>query len=298
MSALEKLGIRWIRFQSDVLRLLTYPGGIVRRAVLGYTSAKVSVKVVLSRWLTFTSERFFGSTVRCIRYREFAFTFREIFIRRTYDFSAATTSPVILDVGANIGMASLYFKWRYPNARIIAFEPASAVFAILEENVQGNGLSDVRTVRAAVGRSSGTTVLRTPQRADGIGMRLRSTSTRSGEAAVAQEGVSVHEESVPMVTLSQYVSDHGPVFVKLDVEGAEGDIVRELDEAGVLPTIPEMVVEYHPTKCDVPLGELLTMLERSGFSVIISGTDSVSCIPDVSATDGAKAFTIRAIRNG
>ncbi|GJM38829.1 MAG: hypothetical protein DHS20C19_21960 [Acidimicrobiales bacterium] len=43
---------------------------------------------------------------------------------------------VILDVGANCGAASTYFADHFPDAKLYAFEPAAATFAILERNVE------------------------------------------------------------------------------------------------------------------------------------------------------------------
>lgn len=42
----------------------------------------------------------------------------------------------IIDVGANIGIAAVYFACAYPNARILAFEPAPYCFDVLAANVR------------------------------------------------------------------------------------------------------------------------------------------------------------------
>ena len=53
--------------------------------------------------------------------------------------STATSTPRILDCGANVGLASLFFRRLYPQARITAFEADPALFAILEANLDANG---------------------------------------------------------------------------------------------------------------------------------------------------------------
>ena len=45
--------------------------------------------------------------------------YSEIFARESYRFHSKKKNPVILDCGANIGMATLYFKWLYPEAQNI-----------------------------------------------------------------------------------------------------------------------------------------------------------------------------------
>jgi hypothetical protein len=61
--------------------------------------------------------------------------YREIFVRQYYYFRANTDHPVIFDCGANLGMATLFFKWLYPKSRVEAFEPDPGTFAVLQKNV-------------------------------------------------------------------------------------------------------------------------------------------------------------------
>src|SRR5688500_19248701 len=62
-------------------------------------------------------------------------TFEKIFISREYDLSFVDVDPrTIVDVGANVGYASVYFASKYPRARIIAVEPEATDFALLKRN--------------------------------------------------------------------------------------------------------------------------------------------------------------------
>src|SRR5262245_51034555 len=80
---------------------------------------------------------------------------KDIFIKKLYEFDAKTSSPRILDCGGNIGMSVLYFKRRYPDSRIVVFEPDPAVFPYLSDNVRHNGLNNVTLVHAAVSKEEG-----------------------------------------------------------------------------------------------------------------------------------------------
>ena len=51
----------------------------------------------------------------------------QLFAQRLYDFESTTPAPLILDCGAHIGMAALFFKTRYPAAQIKAFEADPAI---------------------------------------------------------------------------------------------------------------------------------------------------------------------------
>src|ERR1041385_7511773 len=83
----------------------------------------------LSRWFNLfrlslrPSRRVLGFDVQCVSPQLLLHLYHEVFAKDEYLFSCDTESPVILDCGANIGMATLFFKWLYPQSKISAFEP-------------------------------------------------------------------------------------------------------------------------------------------------------------------------------
>ena len=74
----------------------------------------------------------------------------DIFVKRTLAFTSASPSPRILDCGANVGLASLFFRRLYPDARITAFEADPTLFAILDANLRANGASSVEARQVAL----------------------------------------------------------------------------------------------------------------------------------------------------
>ena len=62
----------------------------------------------------------------------------DIFIDGALEFHADSAAPRILDCGGNVGLASLFFKRRFPHARITAYEADPALFAILKHNLAAN----------------------------------------------------------------------------------------------------------------------------------------------------------------
>jgi len=68
-------------------------------------------------------------------------TFDQVFFYKEYDFDTAKSPNIIIDAGANIGLAAIYFANRYPNAKIIALEPEQSNFRILKENVSPRAIS-------------------------------------------------------------------------------------------------------------------------------------------------------------
>jgi FkbM family methyltransferase len=181
--------------------------------------------------------------------------YEEIFLRKQYQFEPESQEPVILDVGSNIGLATLFFKWVFPRARIVAFEPDPEAFAILTRNVSENQLEEVLMLNQAVYDGDGSVYLYRDWATPGS---PQTTTTRKQWAQIG--------EQVPATRLSDYVE--GPVdFVKLDVEGAERAVIRELEATGKLGSVRGMVIEYHhhldPDEDE--LSELLGALERAGF---------------------------------
>jgi hypothetical protein len=116
-----------------------------------------------------------GFPVRYTHPQSMAVQFRAIFGDQVYRFRASRPDPVILDCGANIGMASLYWKRDYPEARITAFEPDPAIADVLRWNLRSAAAEGVTVVGAAVWNSA--TSLRFIQQGAGGG-RLGEGSAR------------------------------------------------------------------------------------------------------------------------
>lgn len=103
--------------------------------------------------------RVFDFDVSFLDYPSLILMFSEVFVRKEYEFITTSERPFIIDAGSNIGLATLYFKRRYPGARVVAFEPEPTAFALLETNVRNNDLRDVELVNAALGGKRGHVAL-------------------------------------------------------------------------------------------------------------------------------------------
>jgi FkbM family methyltransferase len=189
------------------------------------------------------------------------FLFREIFARQPYYFRSDTETPVILDCGANLGMASLYLKWLYPKSRVQAFEADPATFRLLRGNMARNNL-DVETHNCALWDRDG---------------ELDFFVDGSKPGSLVMSAVRSRSQGEPIKVQARKLSDfiQGPVdFLKLDVEGAEHRVLRELKESGKIGAIRQMVIEYHhkiggEKSC---LSGFLEMLEQAGFEYQIRAT--------------------------
>src|SRR5262249_38418377 len=147
-------------------------------------------------------------------YFDFQVMFFEIFVWNSYAFETRNPRPLILDCGANIGMAACYFKKRYPGSRILAFEPDAETNALLQGYLRGTGFEDVRARIAAVHERAGSIdFYSSDDRTIGAcnSLKMSTLATRVDRPT---------KRSVESVLLSDSID--GPVdFLKMDIEGAE-----------------------------------------------------------------------------
>ncbi|WP_347474124.1 FkbM family methyltransferase [Acinetobacter thermotolerans] len=61
---------------------------------------------------------------------------KQVFFDEEYKFKTINTPNVIVDAGANVGYASIYFSQLFPNAKILAIEPENSNYQVLCENVR------------------------------------------------------------------------------------------------------------------------------------------------------------------
>lgn len=153
-----------------------------------------------------------GDVTPTLASRHDLLTVNEIFCRRDY---GRGPYPVVVDIGANIGLASLYFLTRSRTAKVWAFEPDPANLAQLRANLRGfENRYEVR--QAAVVVSDATSARFT---FDG----------RYGRLATADEtGVDVPAVNIASL-LRDVASQTGRIsLVKIDTEGSEADLVAAI----------------------------------------------------------------------
>ena len=110
----------------------------------------------------------------------------------------------VLDIGAHIGLYTLTAaRASGPTGRVVAFEPSTDNFALLEANVAANGYTNVELHRVACSDTTGTGV-------------LVLSRTNSGDHQLRADGAGARVDTVRLHDL-----DVRPQVVKMDVQGAE-----------------------------------------------------------------------------
>jgi FkbM family methyltransferase len=201
------------------------------------------------------SQNMFGYTVWGYSYDVLLYLYREIFLMKSYYFESDNNNPVILDCGANIGMAVLYFKKLFPNAKIVAFEPNPSAFELLSKNVKENGLKDVTLVNAGLSHTSGRLQFFTGE------------SKASLVGSIRQDRAEGNSVEVDITLLSNYIKQHNADVIKMDVEGAEWMIMEDLVKSDTLHIPEQYLMEYHHqiNHERARFSTFLSMFEQRGF---------------------------------
>lgn len=195
--------------------------------------------------------------VNAYGYGNICILFREIFVHEEYGyFTYKNDNPVIVDCGANIGIATLYLKWKFPNAVIHSLEPDPSAFAMLQKNIVNNNLRDVNLYNNAA----------MPQEGE-LDFFISPENKASLMMSTLQGRLDKERITVKGIDFSAFINQVKPALLKIDIEGAEKKVFPKLEETNALKHLDEITMEYHHKidgeKSD--LSEMLCLFERSGF---------------------------------
>jgi len=150
----------------------------------------------------------------------------------------------IVDIGANVGAATIYFAFQYPTARICSFEPSPDSFALLTANTTdlpqvrrfAFGLFD-RDQQSLLYRGKDDAVENSIGRSCELSEEAFAITLRSADAALTEAGVDQID------------------ILKLDTEGCELPILRSLSSR--LPRTGVIYLEFHSERDRQEIDRLL-----------------------------------------
>lgn len=182
--------------------------------------------------------------------------FEEIFVDRDYkilDSIITKASNCILDVGAHIGLFSIYCHCLNPQVPIFAFEPEEKNFQTLKENFKKNSIRNVLAKNLAVSATEGPKTL-----------YLSPDSHNHSLIDVTNQS-----KIVQSTTLEQIVTKHNLSkidLLKLDCEGAEFEII-ENTPLETFKVIQNIYLEYHLYQDNLNPDKILSKLQKANFKV-------------------------------
>lgn len=189
--------------------------------------------------------------------------YEEIFYKNEYYFEAKNENPIIIDCGSNIGMSILYFKTIYPNSIIHSFEPDFYAFKLLNENF-GNSKNIFLNNNAISNESKELIFYYNEEHRSSLSMSL------------FKQRESKNSVKVNSLKLSEYLINKNINhidFLKIDIEGAEFEVIDDLKKSDLFKIVDSMCIEYHhkfPGEKS-KLSELLSIIEEFHFEYQVYG---------------------------
>lgn len=163
-------------------------------------------------------------------------SFGQIFLNHDYDFDITRPPKTIIDAGANIGLASVYFANKFPDTKIIAIEPEESNFEILRKNVAP--YSNIICVCGALWHQDSRINLVDP------GLGKWGFMTQAQENVEKNYGEIIHE--VRGITVGTIMKEYGIEHIdilKIDIEGAELEVFS--DSSSWIENVDALIVELH-----------------------------------------------------
>lgn len=152
-------------------------------------------------------------------------TFRQCMVMKQYDFRSfpqterlmekyramleANKTPLIIDCGANIGLASLWFAKLLPEAKIIAIEPDNENYELLKRNTEHLGERHL-SIKGGIWNKQEALSIANPQNG-AASFQLKASQTKD-------------DQGIASYTMDQLCSMGGsdePLIIKLDIEGSQ-----------------------------------------------------------------------------
>jgi FkbM family methyltransferase len=158
--------------------------------------------------------------------------FYQVFYEKQYDLYGVDfpDAKTIIDGGANIGCASVYFSLHFPNAKIVAIEPEKNNFELLKKNVEP--CKNIQCIQAGIWDKN---------------EKLSLTNPKGGAAEFMFDSNTNVDNSINGMTISAIMnSQHWNEvdILKLDIEGAEKEVFSSNDLSW-LTKVKLLIIELH-----------------------------------------------------
>jgi FkbM family methyltransferase len=219
--------------------------------------ARPGAELVTVRGLTFS-----------IKSEEDLFILTEIFDRQCYNFGT-TGETVVIDVGMNIGVASLFFASDPNVTRVFSFEPFRRTYELACANLRWNPTYAAKITAKNFGLAGCDGVEELPyieERKGSVGINGLPRSFTPAREDLHMERIELCEAATVLRPIFDNHAD-SQIVLKMDCEGSEYGIFKNLDDAGLLGRFQAIMLEWHNHGPHA----LRQMLEKHGYSVFTFG---------------------------
>jgi FkbM family methyltransferase len=188
--------------------------------------------------------------------------FYEILVKDAYE-TILDSDFVVVDVGMNVGTAALAFASNDRVKRVYGFEPVPSSCTMAARNFDLNGAigDKINITCAALGK--GNKIIQIPAASGGsVGVSV------TGFVMEKIHEPSDYKSTIDVVVkdastaISEILQQHNEkILLKLDCEGAEYEIIKDLFEQNILDKIAFIIIEWHYNGKSVLVDKLI----KSGF---------------------------------
>jgi FkbM family methyltransferase len=157
---------------------------------------------------------------------------REVLLDEVYRFPADLGQVrTVVDLGANIGLTSVYLASRYGAEALVAVEPVAANAELVRQNLALNGINGA-VIEAAVGVGPDVAYFH------------EDAQSNTGHLSTAGTAVA----AVTMGSIFERLDGRSIDLLKIDIEGAEGELFS--GDRSWLSGVRALMIEFHPGRVD------------------------------------------------
>lgn len=183
--------------------------------------------------------------------------FNQVFIKRAYDVKVNFKPKIIFDLGANIGLVSIFYKSKFPNAIIVAIEPEKSNYFLLKKNLEK--YKNITSINTAVWSSNSyLKIINQNERNWGFQVKLANKKDEKSFKAL----------DIP--SLLKIINKEQIDILKIDIEGSEHELFSK-NYSSWLNATRLIIVEPHDLYIKGSTERILLAAEKNNYSVAYSG---------------------------
>lgn len=197
----------------------------------------------------------------------------EIFVRNDYDFISSQKS-IVIDIGANVGITSLFFSRLDFVEKIYAFEPVKDTFDQAQYNFSLNeSTHKVASIKnIGLGKNSRKETFLFDKNSKGkTGVRGLTSPSYTNNTNATERVVQIEQAFLEIENIVK-ANANRKIVVKMDCEGGEYEILENMYQTGAINKIDVLLLEWH----DQGSQTIEDMLIDSGFDYFSRNFDTLS----------------------
>ena len=173
---------------------------------------------------------------------------------------------ILWDIGANIGLYSIYAAIKHSNIEIISFEPSTSNLRVLSRNIALNKLSDKISIfqPALSNKENSFMMFQESQFIEGWSMHQFSNDIKLDKGINNQQNYKIYGTNIDSLIRNNILK--APNYIKIDVDGIEHLILQGSVNTLMNKNIKSILVEIDESH-NVQLQSILDLMKKNNFSI-------------------------------